>query len=181
MLELSPADKKKERKLIVVWSVTFLIILPFLIILGYMMRLNQAERIHLGMDTFYTLMTLHGLGMASILFSIAFAALWYLISTRYARLKLGIGYFVYFLIVAGFICLTLATLVGKFGPGWYLLYPMPFKGTFWSSGATGLACASVIAMGVAWLIGIIHVVSALAKEYGGFTNLLGWQYFRKPR
>ncbi len=179
MLELSPADKKKERKLIVVWSVTFLIILPFLIILGYMMRLNQAERIHLGMDTFYTLMTLHGLGMASILFSIAFAALWYLISTRYARLKLGIGYFVYFLIVAGFICLTLATLVGKFGPGWYLLYPMPFKGTFWSSGATGLACASVIAMGVAWLIGIIHVVSALAKEYGGFTNLLGWQYFRK--
>lgn len=181
MTELSPVEKKKERKLIIVWSITFLVIFPFLVVLGYMMRLNQAERIHLGMDTFYTLLTLHGLGMASILFSIAFAALWYLIATRYANLKRSIGYLVYFLTVAGFICLTLATLVGKFGAGWYMLYPLPFKGTFWSSGATLLACASVLAMGVAWLVGILHVVSNLAKEYGGFTNLIGWQYFKKKK
>ncbi len=179
MTELSPAEKKKERKLIVIWSVTFLVLFPFLVVLGYMMRLNQAERIHLGMDTFYTLLTLHGLGMAGILFSISFAALWYLIATRYARLKTGIGYFVYALIVIGFALLAFATLVGKFGAGWYVLYPLPFKGTFWAPWATGLACASLLTMGVAWLVGIIHVVSNLAREYGGFTNLLGWQYFKK--
>ena len=38
---------------------------------------------------------------------------------------------------------------------------------------------SLIILGLAWLIGILHLLYALAKEYDGFFNLLGWQYLKK--
>lgn len=179
MIQLSPAEIKKQRKLVITWSITFLIAFPLLIVVGLLMRLNQGEEIKLGIDTFYVLMTLHGLGMAGVLYSMAFAALWYLIGTRYAKLSAATGYVIYFLILAGVIGLTYATLLGKFGAGWYLLYPLPFKGTFWPTWSTGLSIISLIILGVAWIIGIVHVVYALAKGFGGFTNLIGWQYLGK--
>src|SRR5574338_619289 len=117
MLQLSPLEIKKQRKLVIVWSVTFLIVFPLLIVLGLLMRLNQGEEVKMGMDTFYVLMTLHGLGMAGVLYSMAFAALWYLISTRHAKLSIATGYFVYFMILLGVAGLTIATLIGKFGAG----------------------------------------------------------------
>jgi hypothetical protein len=36
--------------------------------------MNQGEVIKIGMDKFYMLMTLHGLGMSGLLFSMSFAA-----------------------------------------------------------------------------------------------------------
>ncbi|MBS1749599.1 MAG: cbb3-type cytochrome c oxidase subunit I [Bacteroidetes bacterium] len=179
MIQLNPAEIKNQRRLVIVWSITFLIAFPLLIVLGLLMRLNQGEEIKLGIDTFYVLMTLHGLGMAGVLYSMAFAGLWYLISTRYVRLSVATGYVVYFLILAGVTGLAYATLLGKFGAGWYLLYPLPFKGTFWPTWSTGLSIISLTVLGVAWIIGLVHVVYALSKEFGGFTNLLGWQYLGK--
>ena len=179
MLELQPLEFKNQKKLAIIWSVTFLILFPFLITLGLLMRMNQGELYKISYDTFYALMTLHGLGMAGVLFSIAFAALWFLIATRYAKLNIKVGYFVYFAILAGVIGLSIATLIGKFGTGWYLLYPLPFKGANWTSWSTALSIISLIILGAGWLIGILHLLYSLAKKYGGFTNLLGWQYLRK--
>ncbi|MBS1491054.1 MAG: cbb3-type cytochrome c oxidase subunit I [Bacteroidetes bacterium] len=179
MIQIDSVEKKQHRKLIVTWSITFLLLFPILIILGLLMRLNQGEWMKLNPDTFYALMTLHGLGMAGVLFSLALAALHYLIGTRYARLSVKTGYFVYFLVLIGVVGLLIATLIGKFGAGWYLLYPLPFKGGSWTSWSTGLSIVSLIILGVAWLIGSAHVVYALAKEYGGFTKLIGWQYLGK--
>lgn len=179
MIQITPLEKKQQKKLVTIWSITFLTLFPILITLGLLMRLNQGEEINLKANTFYALMTLHGLGMAGVLFSIAFAALWYLISTRYARLLVGVGYFVYFLILIGVVALTIATLIGKFGPGWYLLYPLPFIGTSWKPWSTGLSIISIIILGIAWLIGMLHLLYALAKAYGGITHLLGWQYLGK--
>ncbi|MBS1558059.1 MAG: cbb3-type cytochrome c oxidase subunit I [Bacteroidetes bacterium] len=179
MIQIDSVEKQQHRKLIVTWSITFLLLFPILIILGLLMRLNQGEWMKLNIDTFYALMTLHGLGMAGLLFSLALAALHYLIGTRYARLSVKTGYFVYFLVLIGVVGLLIATLIGKFGAGWYLLYPLPFKGGSWASWSTGLSIVSLIILGVAWLIGSAHVVYALAKEYGGFTKLIGWQYLGK--
>ncbi len=179
MRDIDSLELKKQKTLITLWSFTFLIIFPILIILGLLMRLNQGEVIDLGIDNFYVLMTLHGLGMAGLLYSMAFGALWYLLSTRYVRLNTQVGYFIYAAVLIGVIGIIITTLIGKFGAGWYLLYPLPFKGTFWSSWATGLTIISLIILGVAWLIGNIHVVYALVKEYGGMSNILGWQYLKK--
>lgn len=181
MIQISPVEKKQQKRLVVIWSITFLILFPLLITLGLLMRLNQGEWMKLSMDTFYALMTLHGLGMAGVLFSIAFAALWYLISTRYAKLNLGVGYVVYFLVVIGVLGLAYATLIGKFGAGWYMLYPLPFKGATWTTQSTILSVISLIVLGVAWLVGILHLLYSIAKEYGGVYNLLGWQYLGKKK
>ena len=130
---------------------------------------------------FYAFMTLHGLGMAAILFSMAFAAIWYLISTRYARLNIGVGYFVYLNTLVGLSGLTIATLIGKFGSGWNMLYPLPFKNPTWFSWSIGTSLVSLLILGMAWLTGILHLVFALSKEYGGLKNLLGWQYVSKKK
>lgn len=179
MIQLEPIEIKRQKKLVTIWSITFLIVFPVLITLGLLMRLRQGEDIKIGMDTFYAMMTMHGLGMAGTLFSFAFAGLWYLISTRHARLNIKVGYFVFFLNLIGGAGLFFATLVGRFGAGWYLLYPLPFKGANWASWTTLMMIISLIILGVAWLIGILHLVYSMAKEFGGFTNLLGWQYLRK--
>ena len=179
MIFTDTVELKSQRKLAIVWGVTFLILFPFLITLGLLMRLDQGNLTTLSPTTFYALMTLHGLGMAGVLFSFAFSALWYLNGTRYVKLHTGIGYFVYFAILAGVSGLTIGTLIGKFGPGWYMLYPLPFTGATWSHWSIGVSIISLIIMGVAWLTGMLHLLYALAKEYGGFTNILGWQYLRK--
>ncbi len=179
MLQENPAEQKRHKKLIVIWSVTFLILFPVLIALGLLMRLNQGEVFKIDPGTFYALMTLHGLGMAGVLFSFSWAALFYLIGTRYIKLNIGLGYLVYLLVLIGTVGLVIASLIGKFAAGWYLLYPLPFKGVSWTGWSTGLTIVSLIILGVAWLLGSLHVVYALAKEYGSFSNLMGWQYLGK--
>lgn len=181
MIQLEPVQFKQQRKLAIIWSVTFLIVFPLLITLGLLMRLNQGAMIKLPFNDFYALMTLHGLGMIGVLFSMGFAGLWYLISTRYVRLNPKIGYFTYFIILISIVGLSIGTLIGGFAPGWYMLYPLPFKGAVWDIWATRLSIISLIIMGVGWLVGILHLLFALVKEYGGFTNLLGWQYLGKKK
>lgn len=181
MLQISDIEKKKHKKLMLVWCITFLILFPLLILLGLTMRLNQGDVIKLDPGTFYALMTLHGLGMAGVLFSFTLAGLHYLIGTRYAKVSISLGYTLYFLILFGTIGLAVATLIGKFAAGWYLLYPLTFKGTSWESWATALSLVSLIVLGVAWLIGSTHIVHVLAKKYGGIVNTMGWQYFKKEK
>ena len=181
MVPLEPVEFKKQKKLALAWSITYLVLFPLLVFLGFLMRLGQGEVIKLLLANFYAFMTLHGLGMAGVLFSMAFAAIWYLISTRFARLNIKVGYFVYFTTLVGLTGLTIATLIGKFGSGWYMLYPLPFKNPTWYPWSISASLVSLIIMGVAWITGIFHLVFALSKEYKGFTNLLGWQYLRNRK
>lgn len=174
--------RKKQRNLAVTWSLSFLLIFPLLILLGLLMRMGQGE-LTTGQSPldFYALMTFHGLAMIGILYSVAFAGVWYLLGTRHVRLNITLGYFVLGAVLLSLGGLAIGTLIGKFAAGWYLLYPLPFKNPSWNSWATGLSIISLIGLGVAWLIGILHVLYALAKEYDGFGNMLGWQYLRKGK
>lgn len=181
MIEINAVEKKRQRKLGVVWCVTFLVLFPLLIVLGLTMRLNQGEMIKLSTGKFYAVMTLHGLGMASVLFSFSLGAISYLIATRYAKLSLAVGYFVYVLFLIGIFGLTIATLMGNFGAGWYVLYPLPFVGTNWPKWSTGLSIISLIILGVTWLIGCLHVLYALAKNYGGIARIFALQYYKKKK
>jgi cytochrome c oxidase subunit 1 len=179
MIQFEPVTLKKERGLIYTWSITFLIFFPLLIFIGFLMRMGQSEMKKLLLANFYSLMTLHGIGMIAVMFSFAFAIIWYLIGTRYTRLNTRIGYAVYFIELIAMAGLTIGILIGKFGPGWFLLYPLPFKSGTWLSWSTGVTIISLIVLGIAWLIGILHLLYSLTKEFRGFKNLLGWQYFRK--
>ncbi|MCL5054540.1 MAG: cbb3-type cytochrome c oxidase subunit I [Firmicutes bacterium] len=166
------------RKVTIVWMATVLILFLVFAALGLLMKMNQAEFVNLPPEYFYAFLTLHGLGMIGIIFCGTFAGVGYLLS-RYVKLNLSLMWFVYFFTAAGLIGLLLATLVGKFGAGWYVLYPLPFYSQHtWANWSVLLAIVSIIVLGVAWLIGLLHLIYAMSCQYG-FKNLLGWQYLSK--
>jgi cytochrome c oxidase subunit I len=160
-----------------VWACTVPVLFLLLMLLGLTMRLQQADLITIDPDLFYAVMTLHGLGMAGTAFVGGYAALVYLLS-RYVRVSLAVAWTTYLLTVVGVVGLAIASLVGRFGPGWYLLYPLPFfSNGVWPDWALGLGIVSLITLGVGWLLGQVDVFRALIQKYG-LTNSLGWQYFR---
>jgi len=160
------------------WAWTVPILFLVLVLLGLMMRVNQAGVINADADYFYAVMTLHGLGMAGTAFVGGLAGATYLLA-RYVRINLAIAWVMYLLTVLGVVGLVIACLVGRFGPGWYLLYPLPFLANgVWPDWAIALAVLSLIVLGVAWLLGQIDIFRALVARYG-LTNSLAWQYLRK--
>ena len=159
-----------------VWTVPALFLV--LVLLGLMMRFNQAGIINSDPDFFYAVMTFHGLGMAGTAFVAGLAGVTYLLA-RYVRVNLVIAWTMYVLTVLGIVGLVIACLIGRFGPGWYLLYPLPFLAIgVWPDWALGLAILSLIVLGVAWLLGQIEVFRALVARYG-LRNALAWQYLGK--
>ena len=159
-----------------VWTVPALFLV--LVLLGLAMRSSQAGIIDVDADYLYAVMTLHGLGMVGTAFGAGFAGVTYLLA-QYVRVSPVIAWLMYLLTVLGVVGLVVACLIGRFGPGWYLLYPLPFlaKGV-WPDWALGLAVLSLIVLGVAWLLGQLDVFRALVASYG-LTNSLAWQYLRK--
>jgi hypothetical protein len=168
------------RGLTQVWAWTVPVLFLVLVLLGLTMRLNQAMVINVDADLFYAIMTLHGLGMAGTAFVAGLAGVTYLLA-RYVRVNLAIMWTMYVLTVLGVVGLLVACLIGRFGPGWYLLYPLPFFANgVWSDWALGLGVVSLIVLGLAWLLGQVDVFRALIARYG-FINSMAWQYLWKQR
>ena len=163
------------KRMTMVWAATTLAVFLILIVLGLVMRLTQAESLRLRPDTFYAVMTLHGLGMAGTLFVGGLAAVWYR-ALRYVQPSLAMFRATYGLVLAGTAGLIVATLVGRFGPGWYLLYPLPFI-QIWPHWSIGLAVVSLLVLGLAWLLGQADLLRAYVARYGA-SRVLGWQYLR---
>jgi len=159
-----------------VWTVPVLFLV--LVLLGLTMRANQAGIINVDPDLFYAVMTLHGLGMAGTGFVAGLAGVTYLLA-RYVRVNLVIAWMMYVLTVLGVVGLVIACLIGRFGPGWYLLYPLPFLANgAWPDWALGLAVLSLIVLGVAWLLGQIDLFRALVARYGltNATCISDWRW-----
>jgi cytochrome c oxidase subunit 1 len=158
------------------YSITALVVFVVLVLLGLVMRVSQSGFVEVRPDYFYAIMTLHGLGMAGVLYTAGFAAVWYLIA-RYAQPSVGLMRFNFVLILLGVVGLITATLIGRFGPGWYMLYPLPFLPT-WEGWSIGLAVISVMLLGVAWLLGQLDLLRVIVSRYG-LSGMLGWKYFGK--
>lgn len=165
----------KARGFVKLWIGTMLILFVVLILLGVTMRLGQASILGLDPGLFYAMMTMHGLGMAGVLYSAGFAGLWLLISGT-TKLHLGVFKVAFVLIVLGAVGLVVATLIGRFGPGWYVLYPLPFVNPAWPSWATGTAIISLMLLGVGWLISQLDMLRGLAARYG-LRRMFGWHWF----
>ena len=158
------------------YSITALIVFVVLVVLGLIMRLSQSGVVAVPADYFYAIMTLHGLGMAGVLYTAGYAAIWFLAS-KYVQPNMALMRFNFVLILLGVVGLIAATLIGRFGPGWYMLYPLPFLPT-WPTWSIGLAVISVMLLGVAWLLGQLDVLRVIVGRYG-LTGMLGWQYLGK--
>ena len=139
-----------------VWLGTSLTLFLLMALLGLFMRLDQAGLVTARPDLFYAAMTLHGLGMTGAMFMSGLAGVWYLLS-RHINPRSGVMWIAYGLIVIGALGLLVGTLVGRFGPGWYVLYPLPFVNPVWASWAIGESTVSLVLLGSGWLLAQLRI------------------------
>lgn len=173
----TPADGAGSlNKITVVWVLTMLALFPILALLGGLMRSAQANLMaNLPPDRFYSFLTLHGAGMVGLWFVGAMACAAYCVN-QYTRLSVGVNWFAYLGTVLGVVLLLICTLIGKFGAGWYFLYPLPFKAMgAWQGWATGTFFAALAVLGVTWAVWCFDFVRAIAVKYS-LPAALGWHY-----
>ncbi|MCS7000788.1 MAG: cbb3-type cytochrome c oxidase subunit I [Bacteroidota bacterium] len=155
------------------WSALFVILFPVLGLLGVFMRLFQSEMLpDIEPSWFYAAMTLHGLGLVGLVYATSFALLITRLS-QYVAFRPSMLYVSTGLTGIGVILLVVLFLV-RFGPGWYFLYPLPFKSAgVWPEWAPHVFLVALTVLGVAWLLWKLETLRAMAKSFK-FSTMLGW-------
>ncbi|MCC7196339.1 MAG: cbb3-type cytochrome c oxidase subunit I [Gemmatimonadaceae bacterium] len=171
-----PEIDARSRRLVTIWLATMLAAFVVMVILGITMRLNQGAAIKLMPNTFYALMTMHGLGMAGGLFTAGVVLIWYLTALRF-QMNHTVMWVCYVLVLIGVVGVLAATLVGHFAAGWYALYPLPFVNAAWPSWTIGTTIVSLMILGVAWLVMQMDIMRVLAAGYG-LKRMFGLEYYK---
>ena len=144
-------------------------------LLGLLMRLDQGGILVIPPVWFYRVMTLHGAGMvASILLAVTGGlAAAVSATTRLSARVLWIALVIYFI---GTSFVILATLVGGFGGGWTVLYPLPTHGLVWTLDAALAMYAGYLFIALGLLLYCVHMLHALARAHGGFVRLFALRF-----
>ncbi|MEM7198888.1 MAG: cbb3-type cytochrome c oxidase subunit I [Planctomycetota bacterium] len=160
------------------WVATALVLFPVLVLLGLVMRVAQSDLVpDLDATRFYSVMTLHGVGMVGLWYTAGMASVCFLLS-RYVRVSVLANKVGFASTLIGVALLLVSTLIGKFGAGWYFLYPLPIRPLgAWESWATVTFFAAIAVLGVGWTIWSLDVLRAIASRYS-LTEALGWGYLR---
>ncbi|MDP1588399.1 MAG: hypothetical protein Q8M07_11680, partial [Prosthecobacter sp.] len=174
--QLPPAQEASLKKLTLIWVLTMLALFPILALLGGVMRTAQANLVtSLPADRFYSFMTLHGVGMVGTWFVAAMAGAVFCLR-RYVAVSVRVNWIAYLGTVLGVVLLLACTLIGKYGAGWYFLYPLPFKAMgAWQGWATATFFATLAVLGVSWTLWSLDLVRAIAVKYS-LPSALGWNY-----
>ncbi len=167
-----------ERRIGLLFAVSGLVLVLLMGVLGLLMRLTQASVIGLSPGWFYRLLTLHGVGMITGVLLVMMGALWYVLHQT-VPLLVGRMLASYALIMAGALCVLVATLVGGFGAGWTFLPPLPFyPAGQWSTWSESLFFAGNLLVGTGFFVYCLDVLEQTTARYGGLARTLGWQYLR---
>jgi cytochrome c oxidase subunit I len=153
---------------------TAAVVLLLMMGFGLLMRLEQAQIIHIGPIWFYQLMTLHGAGMVGIAGIAGAAIMWHFLR-QYIELSKRIFIANLALFLTGVVMILASVLLGRFHGAWTFLFPMPAKSMgMWSQGAAALFMGGLLVIGVGFLLLHLDVARALIARYGNFARALGW-------
>ncbi|TAM75545.1 hypothetical protein EPN44_08840 [bacterium] len=172
---LRPDDLRSARRLMWIWVDTGLAIFALMALMGVTMRAEQAGWISYGPDVFYSLMTLHGVGMITAMAVAAMGGIWYMMRLD-GPLDERVAHWAYGFIVAGVIAVIVSIFPGKFGAAWTFLYPLPFVGATWAPWATGAFLTGVMLVSIGWSIWCVQMLGCVMKRYGGLRGATGWDY-----
>lgn len=172
----SPAGKR------VMWTyiTTGLAIFLLMVLVGIAMRAAQAGWLPLDPGSFYSLLSLHGVGMVTAMAIAGLGTLWYLVS-RYTKINEGVAYLAYGFFVAGVISVIASVIPGRYGALWTMLYPLPFTGTYWPSWATGAWLVGTGLVMTGFMIWCAQILGAVLSRFGGIRGALGIDYVFKNR
>jgi cytochrome c oxidase subunit 1 len=152
-------------------------------LLGVVLRFSQADFGRIGDNSWYALMTAHGLGafVGWAAFAVMGFSWWILASVGFPLRRFGaaMARLTWWLMVLGVAGVVVTTLVFGFAGSWVFLYPLPFHSAGqWGDGTAGVFAFSVLLAGLAivtWCLGILHTVvgPALHAVSDGLGNRLG--------
>ena len=151
-------------------------------LLGAALRQSQADIVRLDDNTWYAVMTAHGLGafVGWAAFAVMGFAWWVLAEVGFPIGLLGarLARAAWWLMVIGVAGVVVTTLVFGFAGSWVFLYPLPFNAAGqWGNWVTAAFAASVLLVGlsiIVWCVAIIVVVTGpgLGSDRSG-PNRLG--------
>jgi cytochrome c oxidase subunit I len=159
----------------VMWAFlsTGVAIFGLMVIIGFALRIEQAQWVAYDPGTFYALMTLHGAGMIVALALCGMGGLWYVMD-RERPMNHGIAWSAYAAIVLGVCCVIVSIVPGRFAAAWTFLFPLPFVGTTWPNWATGAFLAGVAFVMLGWTLYCTQLLGCVLAAYGGLRGAMGW-------
>jgi cytochrome c oxidase subunit 1 len=160
-----------------VWMGIAFVVFVLLMMLGLIVRSFQAQLLPANAQLFYSLMTLHGDGMAGLIFVSGMVLVGLLIA-RYVNVNPTFTIVGIVATLVGVLLLAATTLLGKLATGWYFLYPLVVEsaGT-WGQWAGMTYLLGLTVLDVGWLVWTLGLIKSVASKYS-LTQALGWQYFR---
>jgi cytochrome c oxidase subunit 1 len=174
------AAASSGRRVMWTYLLTGLAIFALMVLVGISMRGEQAGWFTYDPGTFYSLLTLHGIGMITALAITGLGTLWYMVR-RETEMSERVAYVAYGFFVAGVLCVIVSVFPGRVGSLWTMLYPLPFVGATWPSWATGTYLAGNLLVMVGFTVWCAQVLGALLGRYGGLRGVLGWDYVFRSR
>jgi cytochrome c oxidase subunit 1 len=135
-------------------------------LLGVILRTSQADLGRLDDNTWYALMTAHGLGafLGWGAFAVMGFSWWVLAQVGLPPRRFGraMAETTFWLMIVGVAGVLATTLLMGFAASWVFLYPLPFfSAGEWGDAAAGIFLTSVLLVGlsiVTWCVGILHTV-----------------------
>lgn len=176
MIESSTAENRSFNRLTLLWVISMLVLFPTFILLGMTMRAGQSNLLPImPAERFYSILTMHGLGMVGLWFVAAMAGVCDVIR-KYVRIHMWVNWLAFLGTVTAVVMLLSATLIGKYGPGWYFLYPLSItpKGV-WQDWATYTFLLANGVLGGVWTVWCLDVLWGIARQYS-LPTALSWHY-----
>ncbi len=151
-----------------------------MMLLGFVMRIAQAQWLEITPQLFYQVMTAHGAGMVGISGLAASAVMWYFLR-RHVELTVNILWANLFFFLLGVVLILGGIFLGGFGGGWTFLFPLPSYGLgAWEAPAAASFLIGLLLIGVGFLLLYLDVARAIMSKYSSLSNALGWpQLFGK--
>ncbi len=166
-------NESTARRLMGLYLGTGLAIWALMALAGLTMRLEQAQAIALDVTRFYSLMTLHGVGMITALTLCGMGGLWYLVACD-TPMDWRVGCWAWSLMALGVIAVLISVFPGGFGAAWTFLYPLPFIGASWPAWATGTFLIGLMLVTLGWTAWCFQILAAVLGRYGGWRGALAW-------
>jgi len=166
----------------VMWTYigTGVAIFALMLLAGILLRASQAGWIPVDPGTFYSILSLHGVGMIVAMAISGLGTLWYLVR-RETDLDERIAFIAYGFFIAGVISVIVSVVPGRYGSLWTMLYPLPFVGTYWPSWATGAWLVGNALVMLGFMLWCAQILGALLAKYGGIRGMLAIDYVFRNR
>lgn len=164
-----------SRRVMWTYILTGIAIFALMVVAGIALRASQAGWIAIDPGTFYSVLSLHGVGMIVAMVIAGLGTLWQMVR-RETELDERIAFLAYGCFVAGVVCVIIGVVPGHYGALWTMLYPLPFVGTYWPSWATGLWLIGNALVMLGFMVWCGQIFGALLEKYGGLRGMLGIDY-----